>query len=182
MMFISIAEYLITLLNTLNNINNDASILPYHRICLKSVLTSPVTDLTILTSALYEQSITQSGIVIVLDMFWSDISSYIHAALLPFAIPVLSFASSGRFHDLDISTISRMLQGLETEDDRNQLHIEQIQTVSNRYLFTMAPERDAVVQLLDNVAIEFRWRTVGLITMDHHILPTAYTIRTRQTR
>ena len=162
-----VSEYLITLLDTVSRLNNRRDLLPYHKICFRSVLTTAIPDFSILTSSVYEECIERNEVTVVIDMFWREISSYIHAALLPYAIPVLSFASSGRFQDLNVDQIRMILQGSKTETDTNQLEIEQIMTASNEYLFTMAPERARVVDMLDNLAGYFGWRIIGLVTVEN---------------
>lgn len=166
--------------------NNEPNILPYHQICLRSIITTPLPDFSTLTTAIYEECIEQDDITIVIDMFWSEISSYIHAVLLPFSIPVLSFASTGRFHDLNIESISMILQSDETVTDTNQLNVKQILTASDKYLFTMAPERAKVIELLDILANYYGWRMVGLVTVENtffeEIIHSHHTIHAEHAR
>ena len=180
----SIAEYLITVLGAIKDINNQEGLLPYHKLCVMSaVVPLAKANLSVLTTAIFEGIIMKDKITFVIDSFWSKVSSFVHSLVLPYAIPILSFSSPVIFHTLGEEELIPLLVG--TEAAQPNLLIQEISEASMDYLFTMAPDAADVIGMLDDMAYRFGWKRAGLVLetqLDTEDVLNSHQIETKHTK
>lgn len=163
---ISHIEYLIALFSSLESLNNNKDILPYHKICVHLSIVSDVQDTV---SAAYSSLVNQDNITVIIDMYWSEISSALHSAVLPYSIPILGFSQIEKFQSTIFTDpivrrlISKVLFTM-TARKKSRKKNAKIDRDDGELLFTSAPSWRSIVLALDDLSEHFGWKYVGIIT------------------
>lgn len=127
---------------------------------MRAAIADPVPNLSTITSTVYQQCIEQEDLSVIINISWGTIASFIHEVLLPYSIPVVSFSLPVSYHRLSVDTIIDVLK---------EKHISR-KNFEQEYLFTMAPNSEMVLKVLNVIADHYGWRKVGLIVEDHGLI------------
>ena len=146
---IAYTEYLISLFGSLDAINNNRNILPYHKICAYLSINANMKDAI---SSTYNNLVSEESITSIIDMNWSEESSILHPVIAPFSIPFLHFPEN-----IKSSSLSVLLDQLNfsTETDH--------ESHSESFSFTISPSVTNVFEAIDALAHYYGWRTIGMI-------------------
>lgn len=162
-------EYIISLLEILDDVNNMEEILPYHRLCFRSAIADPIPNLSTITSTIYQQCIEQDDLAVIINVSWGEIASFIHEVLLPYSLPVVSFSLPGSYHSMPVDTV------LDVFQDK----VRKTQGIEEKYLFTVAPSGSMVLKTLNALADFYQWRKIGLIFEDRGLIESNHFVQFR---
>ena len=161
------SEYFIALLNIVEKINNNATFLPYHKICLRPVIIS-ITQEKIPILTIIDDLINQDDTAVIIDVTWDQISLFIHNIILSYSIPVIRFSELGYFHSIPIDDIVNKLEMIDdaniTESHKILLAHEEFLAFWYKHTFNVSPTLMKMARVIDGLLHHFGWKTVGLIT------------------
>ncbi len=148
-------DYMIAILDYLEQVNRDPETLPYHRICVVPSL-----------SASFEENLLLAypeDIVVVIDALASHMFYHAHGVFLPLSMPTVRFSDVQRISAVPIDSIRRFIES--DVQPLEQIHQHFDQQLLQDILFHMTPHPVMVYGAVQELCKTLKWKRVGLITV-----------------
>lgn len=148
-------EYMIAILYQLADINNNTSILPYHKVCVAMGIDA---SLQMNLNSAFFDFVHSDRVVAVIDALKDVNSLHTQNVLLSFAVPVMRFSEVGQVSAISSWTIISTLKEERVSSDWNEDYHDGLST-----LFTTSPEILKVYEAILKISQLYGWRRIGVV-------------------